>query len=337
MDNSDVSRKLVGYLKRMTGLLPESMSSLEHTRLIALFFSVIGTDLLCETHGMAAHDLIEWVYSHQITTVSNKKHIHGGFRSILYTDASVGLDKPVATFSLCDHSHVTMVYAALCILVTLGDDLSRIDRSSVLTGIAALQCKDEPGLFSAGLVCPERDIRFVFSAVASSYILNGLDVLDTEAVVEFIGKCLTYEGGFACLPYLETHAGATYCALASLTLLSRLHSFLPVGSRPRERLIRWLSSLQSEGFHGRLYKSDDTCYTFWVCASLQSVKCDRAAASEHGLTSSSASNHGQSRLNTKRIYQRAEETMLGGGASLYVPWRTARCVLKTQSFRHIFE
>ncbi|KAA3672013.1 geranylgeranyl transferase type-1 subunit beta [Paragonimus westermani] len=189
------------------------------------------------------------------------------------TNQLVTLWRPIAALSLCDHSHVTMVYAALCILVTLGDDLSRVDRLSVLTGIAALQCSDEPGLFSAGLVCPERDIRFVFSAVASCYILNGLDILDTEAVVEFIGKCLTYEGGFACLPHLETHAGATYCALASLTLLNRLHSFLPVGSRPRDRLIRWLSSLQSEGFHGRLHKSDDTCYTFWVCASLQLLGC----------------------------------------------------------------
>ncbi|KAA3672014.1 uncharacterized protein DEA37_0010328 [Paragonimus westermani] len=71
MENPHVSRKLAEYLKRMTGLLPESMSSLEHTRLIVLFFSVIGTDLLCETHGVAADELIDWVYSHQIATVSS--------------------------------------------------------------------------------------------------------------------------------------------------------------------------------------------------------------------------------------------------------------------------
>lgn len=90
--------------------------------------------------------------------------------------------------SAYDCSHVTMVYNALCILLTLGDDLSRVDRASVLQGISALQCDDEPGLFRASLLSPERDMRFVYSAVASCYILDGLNVIDRDAIISFIDR-----------------------------------------------------------------------------------------------------------------------------------------------------
>lgn len=68
---------------------------------------------------------------------------------------------------------------------------------------------------------------------------------------------------------MEAHAGATYCAVASLSLIGKLESVIPSGSKSRELLIKWLLNLQEEGFHGRVGKPDDTCYTFWVCASLK--------------------------------------------------------------------
>lgn len=45
---------------------------------------------------------------------------------------------PVQLFS----SHITMTYAALVTLLTLGDDLERLDRKSILKGVSALQSHD---------------------------------------------------------------------------------------------------------------------------------------------------------------------------------------------------
>lgn len=45
---------------------------------------------------------------------------------------------PVQLFS----SHITMTYAALVTLLTLGDNLERVDRIATLKGVAALQNPD---------------------------------------------------------------------------------------------------------------------------------------------------------------------------------------------------
>ncbi|KAG5452686.1 Geranylgeranyl transferase type-1 subunit beta [Clonorchis sinensis] len=268
MTESCLPKKLSAYFRRVTGILPDSMTSLDATRLVVLYFGVGGLAIIKEQDEPRVKDCIEWIYSHHIST-QDTRLCHGGFRSVLYTSQMPSFAKNDLVSSSYDCSHVTMVYAALCTLLILGDDLSRVDRHSVLSGVAALQCEDIPGLFRAALISPERDMRFVFSAVASCYMLNGLDYLDREAIVSFIGDSMTYEGGFGNLPGLEAHAGATYCALASLSLLGRLHSFLPRESRVYDRLVKWLVKLQAEGFHGRPQKDDDTCYTFWVCASLK--------------------------------------------------------------------
>ncbi|CAG7719048.1 unnamed protein product, partial [Allacma fusca] len=57
--------------------------------------------------------------------------------------------------------------AALVSLLTVGDDLSRVDRNRILKGVAALQNKD--GSFMASLGCAERDMRFVYCAVCTCY------------------------------------------------------------------------------------------------------------------------------------------------------------------------
>lgn len=267
---SSASQKLEKYFRRIMGVLPESFVSSEPTSLLFVFFGTIGLDLISKLSPADVDEFTEWVYDHQIR--ARKGFNKGcGFRGSSYLIGSTTVQQ---TNSAYDCSHVTMVYNALCILLTLGDDLSRVDRASVLQGISALQCDDEPGLFRASLLSPERDMRFIYSAVASCYILDGLDVIDRDAIISFIDRCCTYEGGFGQLPGLEAHAGATYCAVASLALLDALHTILPPKSRRRDRLIKWLISLQGKGFHGRMHKPDDTCYTFWVCASLRLLGCE---------------------------------------------------------------
>ncbi|KAL3317737.1 Geranylgeranyl transferase type-1 subunit beta [Cichlidogyrus casuarinus] len=162
-----------------------------------------------------------------------------------------------------------MIYAGLNSLLILGDDLHGIDRASMIRAIKLHECSEEPGCFKASIYCAEHDPRFMFSAVASMFILDAVDDLDSDSIVSYLKRCLSYEGGFAECPYAESHVGITYCAIASLKLLSRLQNVFPVDAPQTRRLIKWLLHLQSEGFHGRTKKSDDTCYSFFAGASLR--------------------------------------------------------------------
>ena len=58
-------------------------------------------------------------------------------------------------------------------------------------------------------------------------------------------------------PFLESHGGSTYCALASLALLGKMND---IPDRPL--LLHWLVSRQtaSGGIQGRIGKPADTCY-----------------------------------------------------------------------------
>jgi geranylgeranyl transferase type-1 subunit beta len=64
--------------------------------------------------------------------------------------------------------------------------------------------------------------------------------------------------------------GLTFCALASLSLLNQLHQ---LDTLQKKRLITWCVHRQEfSGFCGRINKQEDTCYAFWVGASLQVTK-----------------------------------------------------------------
>lgn len=61
--------------------------------------------------------------------------------------------------------------------------------------------------------------------------------------------------------------GWTYCAIASLCLMGRLEEAL--SPRELDRIRRWCIMRQQSGFHGRPNKPVDTCYSFWVGATLE--------------------------------------------------------------------
>lgn len=76
----------------------------------------------------------------------------------------------------------------------------------------------------------------------------------------------SYDFGIAQCPELESHGGTTFCALATLSLANQLDKLT---EDQIEGLKRWLIFRQVEGFQGRPNKPDDTCYSFWVGASLK--------------------------------------------------------------------
>lgn len=61
--------------------------------------------------------------------------------------------------------------------------------------------------------------------------------------------------------------GSTFCALASLVLMNQLDSSLVADEL--EQIKRWCLFRQKSGFQGRPNKPVDTCYSFWVGASLE--------------------------------------------------------------------
>lgn len=64
----------------------------------------------------------------------------------------------------------------------------------------------------------------------------------------------------------EGHGGTTYCALAALHLSGQLRN---VDAETLEGIKRWCVFRQVDGFQGRPNKPVDTCYSFWIGASLK--------------------------------------------------------------------
>ena len=113
--------------------------------------------------------LIEWIYALQIPS---------GFRASLALD---GLGKAV------DFAHVTMTQTALCSLVILGDDLSRVNREGILASITELQT--EHGCFRAFISGEaELDMRFIYCSVLICSLLGDLGRINQDSIVQYIQR-----------------------------------------------------------------------------------------------------------------------------------------------------
>eukprot|EP01017_Pseudomicrothorax_dubius_P008079 TRINITY_DN12621_c0_g1_i2.p1 TRINITY_DN12621_c0_g1~~TRINITY_DN12621_c0_g1_i2.p1 ORF type:complete len:216 (+),score=40.15 TRINITY_DN12621_c0_g1_i2:89-736(+) len=144
----------------------------------------------------------------------------------------------------------------------LGDDLSRVNKPGIVRLIACHQQPD--GSFCSVLGIKEKDLRFLYAALSSSALLKDWSGVDKERAFNYILSCQNYDGAFGLAPTLESHGGATYCAVASLQLLGRLDELPNKG-----RLINWLTTRQVNGVNGRVNKVPDSCYSFWVGAALR--------------------------------------------------------------------
>lgn len=289
---------LLKSLKRSTGT---PLEVAEAHRLSSLFFIVSGLDLLgaLETRLSSSDrkDIIEWIYSYQVdiervhkaqqnqqkllqpqqqvpqydtnymsydTITTNKlsdnncnnttKVGYSGFRATSMINSDIPLDCGI----------ISMTYCALATLVILGDDLKRVDRKSIMQGIKLLQLPD--GSFKPSVFGGESDMRLVYCAVAVSQLLNDWSGIDKDKCAKFIKDSLSYEGAFAQCPGAEAHGGSTYCAIASLKLMSKLEDTL--NKQEIDRLIRWCINRLDCGFSGRPNKDQDTCYSFWIGACL---------------------------------------------------------------------
>lgn len=256
--------KLVNYLRHTLQILPCSILLLDNSKILLSYFAVSGLDILNKLDRLphSKQSIIDWVYMHQITeNISDVDLGTFGFRgsSTLLTENYKNIQN-----HKYDCSHVTMTFSALNILLTLGDDLERIDKNAILKSIKVLQQSD--GSFTATFDGSENDVRFLYSVSCICYVLNDWSAINRELATTYLLRCLTYEGAFGQNPGSEAHGGSTFCAVASLFLMGKLDS---LSEYQLDRLKQWCLNRQTTGFNGRVNKPWDTCYSFWIGSTLK--------------------------------------------------------------------
>lgn len=256
------------YFARFLKTLPANLNSFDTNRVTLAYFCISGLDVLNGLDILLDEDktkIINWIYSLQvINTEDDTSGFQGSSTFNTNPEYKIG--------------HVAATYCALCCLLILGDDLSRVNRKEICKSLKSIQLED--GCCSAAKYGTENDMRFLFCAAATSYILDDFSGINIDKATEFILSSISYDYGIAQGPDLESHGGSTYCALATLALTTRLSSLTPT---QQLNIHRWLAFRQLDGFQGRPNKPADSCYTFWVGAGLHILGASVGDISEKAL------------------------------------------------------
>jgi geranylgeranyl transferase type-1 subunit beta len=138
--------------------------------------------------------LINWIYAQQVPPQDGPEpFLYCGFRGGPFSGDN----------SFYNRANIAATFSALVTLLTLGDDLSRVNRQAIIQGLKHLQQED--GRFIPTVGTLESDMRFVYCAAAISFILNDWSGVDREKALDFIWKSQNYDGGFAPGPGQESH------------------------------------------------------------------------------------------------------------------------------------
>ncbi|XP_018320681.1 geranylgeranyl transferase type-1 subunit beta [Agrilus planipennis] len=248
------------YFLRFLDILPSALEKFDATRVLLTYFCVSGLDILNaldKIDNKKREAIINWIYKLQVV---NEEEEVSGFQgsSTLSTIKNKSKNSPLKW------GHITATYTALCTLVILGDDLSRVNRKAIAHSLKKLQLPS--GCFTAAKEGTESDMRFVFSVASVCYLIDDWSGMDVDKTIDFILKSISYDNGIGQEPGAEAHGGSTYCAIATLALCKRLNS---LSRRQLDGIIRWLVFRQQSGFQGRPNKPVDTCYSFWVGGALK--------------------------------------------------------------------
>lgn len=147
----------VNFFYRFIDTIPCQYQTLDTSRMMILYFSLSGLDILgelfprhktgveCNSTDSSAgestqktekkpiltparrEELIDWVYSQQVVITDNNGNGCGGFIGSGFCGSMETPDK----ITKYHQAHLSMTYCALLILTILGDDLSRVDRVSI--------------------------------------------------------------------------------------------------------------------------------------------------------------------------------------------------------------
>lgn len=152
------------------------------------FFAICGLDVLNSLDVLSENrrrEICDWIYRFQV--ISNDSPSCSGFQgsstiNILNADpANCGSEK-------YKWGHLAMTYTGISMLVTLGDDLSRLNRKAIIQGVAAVQRPD--GSFSASVEGNEHDMRFVYCAAVICYMLDDWGTVDKQLMANYIKQSI---------------------------------------------------------------------------------------------------------------------------------------------------
>jgi protein farnesyltransferase subunit beta len=247
------------YMSRAFGTLSSSFVSLDASRPWMLYWTLHGCDLLGD---LPSRDVLNGIVSTLQACWQQVSRDSGGF------GGGPG-----------QMAHCAPTYAAvlcLCIIATSEDLSNEIAdrarkfletiRKPLLKWYLTLQ---EPNGAYRMHLDGEIDVRATYTIVCCAKLLNIMtDELASDAVVDFVGTCQTFEGGFGGEPGSEAHGGYTFCAVAALQIMERLQD----ADVPALRgwLVRRQMSYEG-GFQGRCNKLVDGCYSFWQGGALAIV------------------------------------------------------------------
>ena len=113
------------------------------------------------------------------------------------------------------------------------------------------------------------DMRFVYCAACICTFLNNFDYVNKSTMKDFILNSFTYEGAFGQGSGLEAHAGYTYCAVASLSMLGELPN---LDVKVKEKCLRWLSFRLLEGIYTARFSTNVLSLRFYVKSILENVE-----------------------------------------------------------------
>lgn len=260
------------YFRQHLKALPTAYGfNFDTSRMTILYFSLSALDTMgavdevLKKLRLTRQNYIDWIYAQQVLPDQKTTNMDRcGFRGSPHM--GVPFDPEYSRVSdhteyPMDEGHIAQTYVSLCCLLILGDDLSKVNKKGIIGALRGLQKKD--GRFSPTLRGSESDMRFLFCACAISAILNDWSGFDLDLAVEYIKNSQSWDGGIALFPGSEGHGGSTFCAISSLTLMNRLNELPDLAG-----LVKWCIRNQGNGFKGRTNKPEDTCYSFWLGATL---------------------------------------------------------------------
>ncbi|PWN39907.1 terpenoid cyclases/Protein prenyltransferase [Ceraceosorus guamensis] len=270
LNNPFSPKKHISLHVRHLHLLPNAYQSAgaDAQRITLAYFALSAIDLLSGVPHDAARvddeerrEWRDWIWDRQVAS--------GGFVGSPVLQSAKEAYSPS---SVSIRGDLAQTYTALLALGTLRDEeglKTRLDKDALCALLS--QCQQQDGSFRASPEEQGSDVRFVFCAFAIAHLLgqDGWRAIDLQKTLGYLGRCRTFDGAFGQSPGEESHAGSTYCVLASLRLGGQLHTWLSPAEQ--QKTVHWLSHRQdvtTGGLAGRLNKETDVCYSFWVGASL---------------------------------------------------------------------
>lgn len=141
----------VKYLKYMLNVLPSPYTSLDTSRPTALYFCLTGLDILGELDSIDKAPIIDFIYTLQLSGESQRSSKSTGFIGGNFANHTLcgecnapRIDAPEQGCTACSplgavshqdfhQGHIAITYSALVSLLTLGDDLGRVNKTAIIT------------------------------------------------------------------------------------------------------------------------------------------------------------------------------------------------------------